>query len=155
MNRIAEAAIGSWQLNSILVVQSGLPFNPSTPGAPGGRPDATGKVAIYPGNTARYFDTAALQPAPLNSDGAMLRPGTLGRNVLIGPGSASLDLSLFKNFALTEGLRLEFRAESFNLTNSPVYSNPNTDISSRNFGQITGTALASERQMQLALRLIF
>ena len=92
---------------------------------------------------------------PLNTDGVLLRPGTLGRNALIGPGARTVDLSLFKNFHLTERLRFEFRAEAFNLANHPVYSNPNTDITAGNFGQILGTTLFSERQVQFAAKLFF
>jgi hypothetical protein len=152
---VADAVFGGWQLNAILLLQSGLPFSPTTPGSPGGRPDVLGPVAIFPGNTGQYFDTSALQRVPLNSQGVMLHPGTLGRNALIGPGVSNLDLSLFKVFSITERVKLEFRAEAFNIANHPSFSNPNTDISAGNFGQITGTALASERQVQFALRLFF
>ncbi len=155
MGRAADTVVGGWQLNGILNVQSGLPFSLSTPGSPGGRPDLVGNLTTNPGNTQMYFNTAAVARVPVNSDGVMLHPGTLGRNVLIGPGIRTLDLSLFKNFPITERLKLEFRAEAFNIANHPVFSNPNTDISAGNFGQITGTLLSSERQMQFAARLFF
>jgi hypothetical protein len=50
---------------------------------------------------------------------------------------------------------MEFRAESFNIANHPQFSNPNTDITAGNFGQITSTLLSSERQIQFAARLLF
>lgn len=155
IGKAGDAVIGGWQLNTILTVQSGLPFSPSTPGSPGGRPDVVGPLTVNPGNTQEYFNTSALKQVPLNSDGVMLRPGTLGRNLLIGPGIRTVDLSLFKNFSLTERLKLEFRAEAFNIANHPQFSNPNTDITAGNFGQITGTLLGSERQMQFAAKLFF
>jgi len=155
LGRAAEGVIGGWQLNAIFTAQSGLPFSLSTPGSPGGRPDVTGSLTTNPGNTGKYFNTAAVARVPLNGDGVMLRPGTLGRNVLIGPGINTVDLSLFKNFSLTERLKLEFRAEAFNIANHPQFNNPATDITAGNFGQINGTLLASERELQFAAKLFF
>ncbi len=114
-----------------------------------------GTLSTDPGNTARYFNTSAFKAVPINSSGVMLRPGTLGRNVLIGPGIVGWNLSLVKNFAITERYKVEFRAETFNLANHPFFSNPNGDIFAGNFGQINGTQLSSERQMQFALKLKF
>jgi hypothetical protein len=155
MNRAEEPVIGGWQLNAIWTVQSGLPFSLSTPGAPGGRPNVIGNLTTNPGNTQQYFNTHAVAQVPLTADGVMIAPGTLGRNTLIGPGMNSLDLSLFKNFAITERIKLEFRAEAFNIANHPQYANPNTDITAANFGQITSTLLSSERQIQFAARVFF
>lgn len=155
MHRAVDTVIGGWQLNGILTLQSGLPFTLSTPGSPGGRPDVVGDLTTHPGNTQRYFNTSAVARVPLNADGVMLHPGTLGRNTLIGPGVKTLDLSLFKSFALTERLKFEFRAEAFNIANHPVLNNPNADIASDNFGVINGTQLSSERQLQFAARLFF
>lgn len=50
---------------------------------------------------------------------------------------------------------MEFRADSFNIANHPQFSNPNTDITAGNFGQITSTLLSTERQIQFAARLLF
>jgi hypothetical protein len=154
LNRAADALIGGWQLNGILSISSGLPFNLSTPGSPGGRPDVVGNLTMNPGNTLQYFNTKAVAPVPL-INGVLTHPGTLGRNVLIGPGIRTLDVSLFKNFAITERIKFEFRAEAFNIANHPQFSNPGTDISAGNFGQITGTLLSSERQIQFGARVFF
>lgn len=75
--------------------------------------------------------------------------------MIYGPGSKQLDLSLFKNFSLPEHMQLQFRAEAFNLTNTPQYLQPNGDITSSGFGQITSTRFSSERQLQFALRVSF
>jgi hypothetical protein len=156
ISRAADAVIGGWQANAILTIQSGLPFNLFSPGNPGnGRPDQIGPVTIHPGNTAQYFSINSFAEAPLTADGVLIRPGTFGRDVLIGPGVRTLDMSLFKNFALTEKLKLEFRAEAFNIANHPVFSNPNGDMTAGNFGQITGTLLSSERQIQFAAKMFF
>ena len=154
MNRAADLLIGGWQLNGILTIQSGLPFNPTTPGSPNSRPDLVGNLTTNPGNTQEYFNVSALAEVP-TVNGVLIHPGTLGRNVLIGPGIRTVDLSLFKNFPITERIKLEFRAEAFNIANHPQFSNPNTDISAGNFGTITSTLLSSERQIQLAARVFF
>ena len=156
LSKPLEMIVGGWQMNTILTVQSGLPFTLTTPGSPSNaRPDLIGKLDIHPGTTQRYFDTNAVAAAPTNSSGVLLRQGTLGRNSLIGPGTRTVDLSMAKTTPIKERLKLEFRAEAFNLFNHPVYSNPNTDISAGNFGQITGTQMSSERQLQGVIRLVF
>ena len=65
---------------------------------------------------------------PQNGSGKFIRPGTLGRNHFYGPGYGTWDASLFKNFTLTERVKLQFRAEGFNILNHPQYTNPNTDL---------------------------
>ncbi len=78
---------------------------------------------------------------------------------MIGPGLQKLDFSLFKSFAISEKKRFEFRAESFNLTNSPAFANPSFTnfVDSRNFGRITSTRNNPNdaRQVQIALKLYF
>jgi hypothetical protein len=153
---LADALIGGWQTNAILSFQTGLPFNLSTPGQPGDvRPDLVGQVRTHSGRPQQYLDLSAFAQAPKNSDGVLLRPGSLRRNMIYGPGTKQLDLSLFKNFSLPEHVQLQFRAEAFNLTNTPQYLQPNGDITSSGFGQITSTRFSSERQLQFALRISF
>jgi hypothetical protein len=156
LSKPLEAALSGWQLNTIVTVQSGLPFTLTTPGSPSNaRPDVIGNLHTNPGNTQQYFNISAVTPAPTNSNGVLLRQGNLGRNALIGPGARTVDLSMAKTTPIKERFKLEFRAEAFNLFNHPVYSNPNTDITAGNFGQITGTQMSSERQLQGVVRLIF
>ena len=66
----------------------------------------------------------------------------------------NLDLSLFKNFQITERFRLAFRAEAFNLTNTPVFGAPGTTVNGANFGIITGQS-NTPRNLQLGLKLVF
>ncbi|MFN7936114.1 MAG: TonB-dependent receptor [Bryobacteraceae bacterium] len=84
--------------------------------------------------TGRWFDASAFAQAP------QFTIGNSNRNSVIGPGYATLDLMLGKTFTLTERLRLEFRAEAFNLTNTPPLGNPNGSFGNAAFGTIT-TAL--------------
>ena len=96
-----------------------------------------------------WFDTSAVtDPTP----GTF---GNLGNYSNIGPPRFNFDFSLFKDFQITEGTKVQFRAESFNLWNSPQFSNPNSTQGNSNFGVITGTSGGSARQMQFALRFMF
>jgi hypothetical protein len=160
MGKAADALVGGWRLNAVLTVQSGLPFNLSDPGAPGGRPDVVGPLSINPGNTQQYFTTGAIALVPTIANNVEIGPGTLGRNVLIGPGIQTVDLGLSKTFSLTERAKMEFRAEAFNLANHPEFNDPGTDPTSLvaqggNFGVINSTLANTERQVQFAVKIFF
>lgn len=90
------------------------------------------------------------------SDFPVPAPGTngnLGRNTFRGPGFAQVDLSLSKWFRLTESLRAQIRADSFNAFNRVNLSNPVTDLNAPNFGRSLSTE--TPRSYQLGLRLEF
>ena len=68
----------------------------------------------------------------------------------------NIDLSLFKNFALRENVKLQFRAEAFNFTNTPTFGEPGRAINTATFGVVTAQAFNPKpREVQLALRLTF
>jgi len=73
--------------------------------------------------------------------------------VVRGPGWKTFDLSVHKFFPIRERMKLEYRAEFFNLTNTPQFSAPNRSASSATFGEITGAQ--GERNIQFALKLYF
>jgi len=79
--------------------------------------------------------------------------GTLGRNVLRGPGAFNANLSIAKTFRLREATELEFRVDAFNVFNNVEFGNPDTNIGDQSFGQISSTA--DPRIMQVALHLKF
>jgi hypothetical protein len=79
--------------------------------------------------------------------------GNEGRNVVRGPGIENVDLSLFKDFPISETKRVQFRAECFNLLNHPNFGLPENDLESPAFGQILQAG--SPRLLQLAIKLIF
>ena len=79
--------------------------------------------------------------------------GNAGRNIARGPGLVYLDVSLLKDFRLTERARLQFRAEAFNIANHPNFGLPISDLASPNFGRILAASQA--RLMQFALKAIF
>jgi hypothetical protein len=87
--------------------------------------------------------------------GIFIAPGTAGRDILRGPGSSNLDFALFKNFPITERIKGQFRAQVYNLTNTPHFANPNSDVTGNGFGQIQSTIPFTFRQMELGLRFTF
>ena len=100
------------------------------------------------GRVDQYIDPTAFQLPPENSY------GNSGRNVLEGPGLVTFDLGLFKNTNIGERVRLQFRAEAFNLLNKTNFATPSTLTSnSTGFGVFTSTF--PPRQIQLALKLYF
>ena len=100
----------------------------------------------------RYFNTAAfVDRAP---GGSQFRYGNVARNSLPSPGIVNWDFSANKMFQFREQVRLEFRAEAFNLPNHPIFGPPGGTLRTANFGVITSTAIDS-RQLQLALKLSF
>ena len=90
--------------------------------------------------------------------------GSLGRNAIFGPGFFSIDPSVFKEFPIREKLKVQFRAEIFNVLNWTNYANPTTTFNSGSFGTITNTRNGSgapglgfgePRNVQLALKLLW
>jgi hypothetical protein len=96
------------------------------------RPNRIADPALPSGerSTARWFNTAAFAQAP------QFAIGTSSRNPVSGPGFRTFDLMLGKTFQVTDRLRLELRAEAFNLTNTPSLGNPNTSFGAPAFGTI-------------------
>ncbi len=81
---------------------------------------------------------------------------------MTGPPTRTLDFSLFKDFAVTERFKFQFRAEALNLANTPVFSQPDASLSDAkslggngNFGRITSSQTGTERHVQFSLRLSF
>lgn len=109
-----------------------------------------------------YLNPAAFaEPQRVNNVNGVpiTRFGNAARRVIRGPGSPNMDLSLFKVFAITEAVRLQFRAEAFNLTNTPTFFFPSATnqaltIGNANFGKLTSSS-ATGRQLQFGLKLIF
>jgi hypothetical protein len=154
-----------WSISAIETVQSGFPFTPQlgfnpsnngdtrNPVRPSVNPAFTGRVIL--GGPNQYFDPNAFIVPPAGTY------GNLGRNTLRGPGLAELDVSIAKETAISERVKLQFRAESFNVLNHANFATPNAVVySSANAapspaaGVITSTSTTS-RQNQLALKLLW
>src|SRR5215813_5671466 len=154
-------ALGGWQFNSIISLGTGTPFDITIDGV---RPDILGPVSIGSlqptssglGRTWLSAAPGTFVDPPKNGAGKFNRPGTLGRNQFYGPGYGTWDASLFKNFTLTERVKMQFRAEGFNILNHPQFVNPDSNVNDgSNFGVITSTRQFSERQIQFAFRFTF
>jgi hypothetical protein len=112
------------------------------------RPNLTGTIS-YPHTVGEWFNPAVF------SDPAVGSFGTLGHNALRGPGSDNWNLSVFKNFIISEahGSRFELRLESFNTWNHTEFAGVSTNLGSSNFGQVTSAA--DPRIIQLGGKLYF
>ncbi|WP_353069430.1 carboxypeptidase-like regulatory domain-containing protein [Tunturibacter empetritectus] len=152
---VGNALLGGWSLNTILSLQSGMPVtvtqatnNNSFAGFSLQRPNIVGnpKLSGNQRSPAHYFNTAAFATAP------QFTIGTASRNPVRGPAYRDLDISLIKRTRMVEKADLEFRAEMFNVTNTPEFSQPNGSFGSAAFGTITSTT-TDPRVVQFAIRL--
>lgn len=148
--------LGNWQVNGIITTQTGFPFNVTVPGDPANtgvgnqRPNllATPTSDCGQGHLTNCIATSAFaMPTPFTY-------GNAGRNMLRGPGLATVDLSLFKNFPIRERAAFQLRGEFFNSLNHPSFSNPNSVYTTSAFGSITSTS-TNNRQIQLAAKFTF
>jgi len=165
MNRLADTMIGNWHVNGILTLRTGVPYTLRYNGCQGVwgacRPDA------IPGMDPNAAPSTGRDPSQwfnINNVAvpAALTGGNLGLQSETGPPTRTLDFSVFKDFPITERFRVQFRAETFNLANTPVYNTPDNNLQDArslggngNFGKITSTYAGSERHIQFSLRLHF
>lgn len=128
-----------WQIAGLVRVQTGAAIpvtqannNNSSLGYAVQRPDRITNPNDFADRTAgRYFNTAAFTAVP------QFVIGNSSRNPVRGPGLQNADLMLGKTFHLTEQVRLEFRAETFNISNTPPLNDPNGSLGNPAFGSIT------------------
>jgi hypothetical protein len=163
--RLTQALAGGWTVSGIATLQSGLPFTPSlgynpsndgdsrNPVRPTYNPAFTGPIVL--GGPSQYFNPNAFLPPATGTY------GNVGRDTLQGPGIASLDFSALKVVNVTERVRLQFRAEFFNILNHTNFGTPNTVVftaatggASSTAGVITSTSTTS-RQIQFGLKLLW
>ena len=161
-SRPAQWITGGWQINTIGTFQTGLPFTPTmqtnnlNTGTGSQFPNRIGSGVLPAGERTidRWFDASAFV-AP-----GQYIFGNSGRNVLYGPGTKQIDLSVFKSFPFLESRRLEFRAEAFNVFNTPQFNNPNASIGFSGVARITSAGTPTvyqrtSRQIQLAMKVYF
>jgi hypothetical protein len=177
---VKKFAFSNWQTNMITVWQSGKPFtiinggsgadqaieadgnlhgynNRAVPQNSGGndRPDTIMNPRLGHKTLTEFFNTSAFAPQPL---------GTIGntqRNSLFGPDFRHVDLSIFKTFPIKEQLGIQFRAECYNISNTPNFFIANNNSGNQTFGNSAfGTISATDpnytpRQYQFALKVLF
>jgi len=136
-----NAILGGWSTENVIQARSALPvnvydfliFNLSTGTPAFVRPDVVPGQPFYlfgsqyPGGKA--FNPAAFVPPPTDKQGNALRQGNLGRNALRGFGASEWDFAVHRQFQIRESLKLQFRAEMFNVLNHPNFAPPVGDIS--------------------------
>ncbi len=152
----ARAVLGGWQINGIFSAVQGGQYTLSASGSslnmPGfsQTPDQVkADIPVLGGlGDSAYFDTSAFARV------TGVKFGNVGRNTMRGPARVNMDFSLFRKFRITERLGMEFRAESFNLTNTPHFGNPNGSVNSSNFGKITSDA-NDPRTFRFGMRFAF
>ncbi|HLZ44016.1 MAG TPA: TonB-dependent receptor [Candidatus Sulfotelmatobacter sp.] len=179
ISRPADLLLGGWQWNATFTIGSGIPFTPSYSNCGQDRdtgpcrPSRDGSFHMGAGsfnNQTRqvvYF-TPVVDPAtadgtlgPGDCVGGWCRPaiatfGNIQRNSYTGPGEFRSDMSLFKNFSITERVKAQFQAEFFNVFNHPVYDLPSGCIDCAGNGLITNIEPdSSMREMQLGFRVTF
>jgi hypothetical protein len=152
-NGVVDAVLGGWQVQGIYIWRSGRPFTPTissdraNTGVGGQRPNRTGSGELDDPTVAVWFDkTAFVLPAQFTY-------GNSGGNILREDTYKTLDFSLFKQFRIGTH-QLQFRAETFNMTNTPSFNAPNTAIDTAAGGRVTSTS-STPRQMQFALKYNF
>lgn len=159
-HRLADSGIsnilfGGWTLSAFALVQSGMPvtvtqatnFN-AFAGFALQRPNVHGSTSLPSDQRTpqKYFNTAAFYTAPIYT------LGNASRNPVRGPGYGDLDIALSKNFTLPREAGIEFRAEIYNVTNTPAFAQPNGSFGSPAFGSITST-ISDPRVVQFAIRI--
>ena len=177
---IRKAVFAGWETNVITAWQSGKVFSilntgsgadnpiesdgvahgfnnracPQNCNAPD-RPSQIGDARLAHKSLTEFFNTAVFVPQPLGT------VGNVQRNSLFGPNFRHVDLSLFKNFPVTQRVNLQFRVESFNISNTPNFyirnnGQPEQQFGNAGFGQISQTdPNYNPRQYQFALKVQF
>ena len=153
----AAAILGGWSVNGILTLSAGRPFTVTsndTVGTGSGRITRANCIGDptpdgFEPTLDKWFDTTAFSAISGRNY------GTCGNNTVRGPGSKSMNMSLFRNIRLGGERRLELRAEVFNLFNWVNYGFPAANVSNAGtFGRITST-LGDPREMQFAVKFYF
>lgn len=164
VNRMWNTLIGGWQMTDIFQARSGDPltfaYSPSTNqevsplisvyGRNAYRPNQTGPVVAANKSYLQYFN-------PVASAFSLPEPfapfGNSPRNAVYGFAFWQLDTGLTKDFRVNDRAHVQFRAEAFNILNRTNFGDPQTNISSGNFGVITSALPA--RELQMAAKIVF
>lgn len=163
---IGSKIAGGWQLSALFQAQTGTPLTPTLSGNYTNTADALDRPNVVAGcnpnsgprTPGEFFNTACFSLPPVNGAASNTYTwGNAGRGIIEGPGLVTLDLSLVRSFNIKEKLKIQFRAESFDSLNHPIFNNPNTTADSSAFGTISSTIAfgTPARQNQMALRLVF
>jgi hypothetical protein len=174
---IERVALGGWQANTIVTLQTGEPYNVTLdpdvanitqPNGAIQRPNFVHIPRPMKCSTQNYINGTSCVDATAFSVPGPYTFGTARRNQTYGPGFENVNFSVFKNFPIFERVQFQFRAETANLFNHPNIANPTSDIASQGFigtdpstfgnafGQVTSVqSQSTPRTIQLAGKIIF
>ena len=152
---VGAALLGGWQVTNIMSLSSGFPRDPATgqDRANTGSTNRPNTVAGQdqndgPRTIEQWFNTAAYVIQP------QFAYGNAVRNSIFGPGIFNFDMSILRNFGLGGSKNLQFRLEAFNTFNQPVWQDPNTSVTSPQYGTINSTRKPM-RELQLGVKFMF
>ncbi len=159
-----RAIFGGWQLNGIATHNSGTPFtvsdsanvalqanSPPISGFPASRPDLVGDPNGGPRTVDEWISRSAFRRLSIQTEAGQF--GNAGRNIARGPSYTNVDMSLVRDFQISGEVRMQFRAEVFNVANHPNFGLPVADLNSVNFGRIFSAA--APRLWQFGFKVIF
>jgi hypothetical protein len=155
-NRVGDYILGNWQINSVFTWRNGQPFNVSdsfdaaNTGAGQERPNVVGKIHNGPHTQGEWFNTSGYAaPALYTYGNSYTNDQQMQRWI-------NLDASVIRSFPIWREKQFQFRAESFNLLNHPIFGQPGSDINNpANFGQIGSSQANLNRQLQMSGKIIF
>ena len=161
--------LGGWEISSIVTLQSGLGFTPTTNFDAAGLGNVPALIAgnrpnvvcdpneNAPHTFEQWFNTACFQPNPTSGTGVANVVGNAGRGIINGPPTQRVDFSLFKNIRFGERWSLQLRGEAFNVFNHTIFRNlaatSKISITSATFGSVN--AVRDPRTIQLGAKLTF
>ncbi|MGA2888660.1 MAG: TonB-dependent receptor [Terracidiphilus sp.] len=168
-NRAVDAIIGGWIINGFYTHQSGQPFTVTCPTATtadfGCFANVVHGQSLYTGGrtVAQWLNPSAFaQPPTATAIGQTdYSPLGGGQEQARGPNFSNLDSSILKDFRINESMRLQFRAEAFNTTNTPPFAQPTSQLNftTARFSNISSTKNSNgnfgARTLQLALKLFY
>ncbi len=162
ISRPLDWVIGGWQTNLIAIVASGQPVDLSTGFTnTANEPDELAPIQYPKGIRGFWFNPSTFSAniptyTSPNHITVYKRLGNTLRNQVYGPGQRVVNFSLEKNVHLTDRLNLELHGDAFNVFNTPQFTNPGSAMNNpQTFGKITGVQSYTNRQIQLAARLVF
>lgn len=148
-SRAERTALSGWSFNGMTTFRTGLALDPGLSVADQGlatRPDLIAPITYKKTQTSWFSTSSFAAPAA----GFF---GNAGTGIIRGPGQLDFDVALFKDFALNEHHKIEFRAKAFNVFNHTNFSAVTTTFGAGNFGQVTSAL--DPRIMELSLRYQF
>jgi hypothetical protein len=165
--------LGNWGVSGIVTRMSGTPLHFTASGTSLAANGTTQTpIQVAPFHTLGgidnnfWFDTSAFCPVggavtklangvavncPASANGVQ---GNMARYAFSGPGFFNFDAAAFRRVSIRERMGLEFRLEAFSVTNTPQFSNPNTDITNNTFGKVKGVD-GGNRSLEMGLRFYF